>query len=80
MGVGALPVGHAEAQGITPFQGDLPALPSFDVYLLSNDHPGEAAVALRNQLFQRLGRTNRPGIEAGGGATRQRSLAANRAR
>jgi DNA-binding transcriptional LysR family regulator len=59
LGVGALPVGFAEALELPVYTGDLPALPSEDVYLLSNEAPGEAAVALRNQLLQRLSRSTR---------------------
>jgi|GEM_PF-969316 len=59
LGVGALPVGFAEALELPVYSGDLPALPSEDVYLLSNEAPGEAAVALRNQLLQRLSRSTR---------------------
>lgn len=73
LGVGALPAGFAESMDLPPYNGDLPALPSEDVYLLSNDAPGEAAVALRNLLLQRLGRTGRSsGTDARGSSKRTR--------
>lgn len=77
IGVGALPAGYAESIGAAPFASDLPALPSLDIYLLSIDHAGEAPVALRNQLLQRLGRTARNAAES---PSTQRAVAAKRSR
>ena len=71
LGVGALPAGFAESMDLPPYNGDLPALPSEDVYLLSNDAPGEAAVALRNLLLQRLGRSGRSGTTETRGASKR---------
>lgn len=80
LGVGALPVAVGEARGLSAFHGELPALASHDVYLLTSDQPGAAAIALRNQLLQRLGRSGRAAPEPDPQAARQRSVAANRAR
>ncbi|MGH1358073.1 MAG: LysR family transcriptional regulator [Burkholderiaceae bacterium] len=77
IGIGALPAGYAESIGASAFASDLPALPSLDIYLLSGDQTGDAAVALRNQLLQRLGRTARNTAEPAG---RQRPVAAKRSR
>lgn len=71
LGVGALPAGYADTLELPPFTGDLPALPSQDVYLLSNEAPGEAAVALRNQLLQRLGRSARTTAPDGGRSSKR---------
>ncbi len=59
IGVAALPVAYADALGAPTYQGDLPALPGFDVFLLAGPQIGEAAAALRNQLMQRLPRNAR---------------------
>ncbi|MFK7963232.1 MAG: LysR family transcriptional regulator [Burkholderiaceae bacterium] len=77
IGVGALPAGYADAIGVTAFSSDLPALPSISIYLLSRDSASEAAVSLRNQLLQRLGRTARAATEPVGN---QRPAAAKRSR
>ncbi|MEZ5661228.1 MAG: LysR family transcriptional regulator [Burkholderiaceae bacterium] len=79
IGVGALPAAVGEAHDLYAYQGELPALPSVDVYLLSAERPGAAAVALRNQLLQRLGRSGRP-PEPDPQAARQPSVAAKRSR
>ncbi|MEZ5651949.1 MAG: LysR family transcriptional regulator [Burkholderiaceae bacterium] len=79
IGVGALPAAVGEAHELKLYQGDLPALPSIDVYLLSADKPSAAAVALRTQLLQRLGRSGRT-PEPDPQAARQPSVAAKRAR
>lgn len=77
MGVGALPAGYAEALGAPAWQGELPALPSIDVYLLGRDQAGDASVALRNHLLHRLPRNARTAGEPSGS---QRSASAKRAR
>ena len=75
MGVGAVPVTYADSLGLPAFVADLPALPSLDVYLMTAEQPGEAPVALRNLLLQRLVRGSRSGPPEP-----QRSVAANRSR
>ena len=77
IGVGALPAGYADAIGVSAFSSDLPALPSISIYLLSRDSASEAAVSLRNQLLQRLGRTARAATDTIGN---QRPAAAKRSR
>ncbi len=77
IGIGALPVGYAESIGASAFTSNLPALPSLDIYLLSGQNPDEAAVALRNQLLQRLGRSTRNAAEP---SKAQRPVAAKRSR
>jgi DNA-binding transcriptional LysR family regulator len=79
IGVGALPMAVGELRELPLFSGDLPALPSQDVHLMIGERPGAAAIALRNQLLQRLGRSGRT-PEPDPQAARQPSVAANRAR
>jgi len=77
IGVGALPAGYAESIGATAFTSDLPALPSINIYLMSREHAADAAVSLRNQILQRLGRSARTATESAG---HQRATAAKRSR